>query len=70
LKTPALTAPGGCGSPYLDESPRPEMEPRLSGVLMGLRPTDGDEDILHWWRELQLAATASAGVGPFFRGAV
>ena len=35
---------------------------------MGLRPTDGDEDLLHWWRELQLAATASAGVRPLFRG--
>src|SRR5580658_1215643 len=33
VKTPALTAPGGRGSPYLDESPRPEAEPRLSGAV-------------------------------------
>jgi hypothetical protein len=26
---------------------------------MGLRPTQGDEE--RWWRELQLAASASAG---------
>jgi hypothetical protein len=33
VKTPALTAPGGRGSAYLDESPRPETEPRLSGAV-------------------------------------
>src|SRR5580700_6102484 len=38
-ETRALTAPGGRGSAYLDESPRPEMEPRLSGVSMGQWPT-------------------------------
>jgi hypothetical protein len=27
VKTPALTASAGRGSPYLDESPRPETEP-------------------------------------------
>src|ERR1022692_3559591 len=32
MKTPALTAPGGRGSPYLDESPRLEIEPRLAGA--------------------------------------
>src|SRR5580658_7186357 len=40
---------------------------------MGLRPTQGDEE--RWWRELQLAASASAGgyvanFGLFFNGAV
>jgi len=40
---------------------------------MGLRPTQSNEG--QWWRELQLAASASAGVraanfGMFFNGAV
>jgi len=40
---------------------------------MGLRPTQNDEE--RWWRELQLAASASAGVlpanfGMFFNGAI
>jgi hypothetical protein len=40
---------------------------------MALRPTQGDEE--RWWRELQLAASASAGesvanFGMFFNGAV
>jgi hypothetical protein len=42
------------------------------GVTFFLRLTDADEDLVAFlWRELQLAATASAGVliGPF-RGAV
>jgi hypothetical protein len=33
VKTPALTAPGGRGSPYFDESPRQGKEPRLSGAV-------------------------------------
>jgi hypothetical protein len=33
VKTPALTAHGGRGSPYPDESPRPETEPRLSEAV-------------------------------------
>ncbi len=40
---------------------------------MGLWPTQNDEE--RWWRELELAASASAGVhaatfGMFFYGAV
>ena len=40
---------------------------------MGLRPTQNDEE--RWWRELQLAASASAGelaanFGLFFSGVV
>jgi hypothetical protein len=40
---------------------------------MGLRPTQDDEE--QWWRELQLAASASAGervpnFGMFFNGVV
>jgi hypothetical protein len=45
----------------------------FNGVPMALRPTQGDEEI--WWRELQLAASASAGgraanFGLFFNGAI
>src|ERR1700685_4665810 len=33
VKTRALTASAGRGSPYLDESQRLEMEPRLKGAV-------------------------------------
>ncbi len=61
MKAPALTAPGGRGSAYLDESPRPEMAPQPAVCRSLLRAhRHGVEGFISWEEWAAFAGSTAA----------